>query len=261
MIKALANLNFRDLGGLPTRDGRGLRHGLIYRSEGPVRLLPEHRQELRSLDIKLICDLRAEIERAAAPNDWNATGRLLNFDVVNDLRVSTHEAWRALRDDASETAAKIAMRSNYTAIPFALQPQLADLIGAVIDGEAPVLIHCTAGKDRTGVLIALLLALLGVGRDEIDADYLRSDVFATNLDLCSSIAESFKMMFGFSPSAVAIRTMLGVDSEYLDAAFEAVARDFGSVDAYFTSAGLDKDQLEQFRSAMLQKHRLESVRF
>ncbi len=174
MIKALANLNFRDIGGLQAVDGLRLRHRMIYRSEGPASFLAEHRRELRALDIRLICDLRAEVERTAAPNDWSDTGRLLNLEVADDLRAATNAGWRALRDDPTETGARNAMVANYRAIPAALHPRMDLLIDAIVDGE------------------------------------------------------------------------------YLNAAFDALARRWGSIDAYFGSAGLDADRRGEFRQVMLE---------
>jgi len=117
MTVALSRLNFRDLGGMRAADGRFVRHGAIYRSEGPASFLEQHRAELAELDIRLICDLRADVERAPAPNDWSASGRLLNMEISNDLRVATNEGWAALRHDPSEAGAIRAMTANYEAMP------------------------------------------------------------------------------------------------------------------------------------------------
>ncbi len=252
MIKALSSLNFRDLGGLPAADGRRLRYDMIYRSEGPGSFSAEHRRELRALDIRFICDLRSEVERRTAPNDWNETGRLLHFDVTSDLRTATNQGWSSLRNDPSEDGAKTAMKANYMAIPTALHPRIVPLIDAIIDRETPVLIHCTAGKDRTGVLVALLLALLEVPYEDIVCDYLRSDVFAKNLRLAGSIADAFNETLGFRPSAATINAMIGVDTEFLDAAFTTVVRDWGSIGAYFASAGSDRGRCERFRDVLLE---------
>ncbi len=70
MTERLSRLNFRDLGGLLATGGRHLRFGVLYRSEGPARFEAGHRKELAQLDFKLICDLRTDFEREAAPNDW-----------------------------------------------------------------------------------------------------------------------------------------------------------------------------------------------
>jgi len=251
MTKALSLLNFRDLGGLPAAGGRHLRYGVLYRSEGPANFAAVHRQELAELDFRLICDLRAEVERNAAPNDWSATARLLNIDVTNDLRSETNEGWSALRDDPTAAGAQAAMKMNYAAIPGALHPYMRAMIAAIAGGETPALIHCTAGKDRTGVLVALLLEFLGVGRQAILADYLLSDVFGKNLRLGGSIAHAFQETFGFVPSDETITAMIGVFPEFLETALDTVTEKWGSTEAFFASAGVDAELRDAFRAALL----------
>jgi protein-tyrosine phosphatase len=251
MTEALSKLNFRDVGGLPTTDGRYLRSGVIYRSEGPASFNDEHRGELAELDIRLVCDLRADVERDEAPNDWSTTARLLNLDITNDLRTETNQGWNALRDDPSAAGARVAITTNYAAIPGAILPHLGGLIDAIIGGETPVIIHCTAGKDRTGVLMAILLLVVGVQREAVVADYLRSDVFAKNLRLGGSISEAFEKTFGFVPSQATIDTMIGVDVGFLDAALDAIDAEHGSIEGYFRAAGIAADRMAQFRAVML----------
>src|ERR1700722_12917705 len=182
MTVALSRFNFRDGGGLPTIDGHRLRCGVLYRSEGPANFRAEHHQELAALHIRLICDLRAQSERSAAPNDWSATARILNLDLTNDLRAKPNEAV-TLRDDPTEAGVRTAMKLNYSAIPGAFHSRWPELIDSLIGGETPLLVHCTAGKDRTGVLVALLLRLVGVPHEEVVADYCRSAVYGRNLRL------------------------------------------------------------------------------
>ncbi len=250
MTEHLSKLNFRDIGGLPTADGAMIRPGIIYRSEGPASFNEIHRRELAALDIRLVCDLRAETERNKDPNDWAEAARLLNLDVTADLRVETNDGWMALKNDPTVEAARKALVANYSSIPGAILPHLRHLIEAIIEGETPVLVHCTAGKDRTGVLMALLLMALRVPQHLIIADYQRSDVFAQNLRLRGGIHEQFEETFGFRPSEALIEAMIGVDVEFLDAALNAVDRDWGGIGGYFTAAGIDEGTLYRFREVL-----------
>jgi protein-tyrosine phosphatase len=251
MTEHLSSLNFRDLGGLPAEDGRHVRFGVLYRSEGPASFATTHRKELVELGFRLICDLRSDVERQAAPNDWIATARVFNLDITHDLRTETNEGWAALKHDPSEEGARAAMKLNYRAIPGALQPHLPALIDALADGELPALLHCTAGKDRTGVLVAVLLKMLGVPHEAIVADYLRSDVFGKNLQLGGSIAHAFQKTFGFVPGDTTISAMIGVFPEFLGAALEVIDAEWGSIDSYAQAAGVDAGQLARFRDALL----------
>ena len=251
MTEALSRLNFRDLGGLPAGKGGVIRHGLLYRNEGPASLTEDHRRELVALGIRLVCDLRADVERDAAPNDWT-TARLFNLDITNDLRTETSEGWAALRDDPSAAGARQAMRTNYAAIPGALLPHLSTFVDAILAGETPVLMHCTAGKDRTGVLVALLLLLLGVPDEHVVVDYLRSDVFARNLRLGSSISHAFEVAFGFTPSDDTVAAMTGVDTGFLAASLDTVNARWGSIEAYFEAAGVNAGKRAALRAALVE---------
>ncbi len=251
MTVALSKLNFRDLGGLPAGQGCKLRHGLLYRSEGPASLKDDHRRELAALGIRLVCDLRADVERMVAPNDWT-TARLFNLDITNDLRTETNEGWAALRHDPSAAGARKAMRGNYAAMPGAMLPHMSGLVDAILAGETPVLIHCTAGKDRTGVLVALLLLLLDVPGEHVVEDYLHSDIFARNLHLGGSIMHAFEETFGFPPSEETVNTMIGVDTDFLDAALDRVTREWGSVEGYFAAGGVDAAKRAALRTALVE---------
>src|SRR3546814_13799173 len=98
-----------------------------------------------------------------------------------DLRASGNEGWTALKNDPSEHGARSAMLVNYRDMPRALLPHLHLLIEAIIEGEMQMLVHCTAGKERTGVTIAVLLLALGVSREDVVRDNLRSVVFAEDV--------------------------------------------------------------------------------
>ena len=251
MTEALSKLNFRDVGGLPTADGGIVRPGILYRSEGPASFAPVHREDLAALNIKLVCDLRSAGERDKDPNDWADAARLLNIDVSADLRVQTASGWAALKHDPTERAAREAVLGNYSSIPAALLPHLHHLVESIVDGETPLLVHCTAGKDRTGVLVAILLKAVGVADDVVVADYERSDVFAKNLKLRGGIEEQFEEAFGFRPTQAIIDAMIGIDVQFLNAAFDALTAEWHSIDGYFAAAGIDAALLGRLREMMV----------
>jgi protein-tyrosine phosphatase len=253
MTVALSKLNFRDLGGLRTTDGRTIRTGMIYRSEGPASFFAEHRAELGALGVRSVCDLRSQIEREAAPNDWCGPGcRVLDLDMNTDLRALGADHWGSLRTDPSPSNARQVITNNYRQMPLTLSPHLPRIAAAIVAGEVPMIVHCTAGKDRTGVTIAMLLALLGVPRQQILLDYAKSDVFARNLRLAGSVQDAFDKTFGFVPSEPAIAMLIGTDPDFLLASLGAVDERWGSVAAYFQASGIDMQQQEQLRAALLQ---------
>lgn len=251
MTEALSKLNFRDVGGLPVADGGRLRPNILYRCEGPANFDDAHRRELAALGIRLVCDMRAEQERGDAPNTWHGEARLYHLDMNNVLREESSAGWEALKTDPSPSAAQDALSKSYAAMPGAILPHVGGLIDAIIDGETPALVHCTAGKDRTGVLVALLLTLIGVPHDAIVADYQRSDIFGQNMKLKGSVEISFFEAFGFTPTAEIIDAMIGVDTAYLAAAFASVRAQWGTVAGYFAAGGIDAAKVAAFRQRMV----------
>ncbi len=250
MVRELAKLNFRDIGGLPAGDGSQVRSGVIFRSEGPASFQPIHQRELVALGIRLICDLRAGTERLKSPNTWAPDARLLNVDINSDVRVSPSHLLETLGSDRSVDALRQASMKNYAATARALRPRVRELVEAIIDGERPALIHCTAGKDRTGVLVALILEALGVPEEIVVADYLRSEVYAQNLRLQEGLPRQIEQVFGFLPDDAWIDVLIGVDEEFIRTALETVRNEWGTVEDYFSPAGVNADLMRRFRELM-----------
>ena len=246
----LAKLNFRDIGGLPAGQGSQVRHRVIFRSEGPASFEPIHERELSALGIRLICDLRAEPERLRAPHRWETGARVLEIDINSDVRVGASDLAAKLAADRSVAALRRTSRDNYAATARALRPRLREFVEAIVAGESPALIHCTAGKDRTGVLVALILEVLGVPEELVIADYLRSDVYAQNLKGREGLGEQLEKVFGFLPDDEWIDVLVGVDEEFIRTALETARGEWGSVEGFFLAADVSAELLERFRAAL-----------
>lgn len=240
MTKDLFNLNFRDLGGLATNTGK-TRSGVLYRGEGPRNFSAMQTAQLKSLGIRAIFDLRSAGERSEMPHVWqNPDCRWLGLDINADLRVFGNEGRERLLLGRDPAIAIDTMKETYRAIPALLVPHWAVIVDSLLANNVPALINCTAGKDRTGVSIALFLELLGVSRAAIMRDYLKSSVFGENMSRAGTIEQGFVGTFGFLPSSGQIQALIGVRSEYLDAAREEVERQWRGIDNYFDDAGVDR---------------------
>ena len=253
MTTELSKLNFRDLGGLRARSGQVLRKGLIYRSEGPANFSAAHRDELAALGVRTVCDLRSEGERSADPNDWCGPAcRVLHLSMNTDLRARDDAAWESFRSDPSPENTRRVMMQAYATMPTTLSQHWPLITEAIVTGETPLIVHCTAGKDRTGVAIALLLELLQVSPEEIIADYAKSDIFGENLRIAGTAEAGFRKTFGFVPPEPVIGLLIGTERDFLRAALQEIDRRWGSIERYFSSSGVDGAAQAAVRGALLE---------
>ncbi len=244
--------NFRDIGGGAGADGRLVRRGLIFRSEAVLQPSEEDIAALRGAGIVLVCDLRSDGERSHAPNRWWAGQgvELLGLDILGGIR-SSSDAWTILREDPSGAGALRAMRTVYRELPTAAAPHLATIFDRIARGDVPLLVHCTAGKDRTGFICTMILEALGVAREEAVADYLSSAGRATE----TVIDHTRRMVVsrvGSAVSEAAMAALIGVERDYIEASFERIEADFGSIPAYLErQVGLDPDRRAAVRARLL----------
>jgi protein-tyrosine phosphatase len=243
--------NFRDLGGLPTADGRQVRHGLLYRSQGLSALTGSDLALLDGLGLRLACDLRSHGERRLHPSRWG--GERLEFDIVADVRGGGRSLTEVLREQPDERGAEQMMLAVYRALPRAFESVLPRLCRRLLAADGlPAVIHCTAGKDRTGFAAAMLLGMLGVTAEAIEADYLRSLQMIDRLSLETSTAQVMALFMGCEPEPAAMRAITTVRPEYLRAAFEAIETGYGSLQAYLGEAcGLDDGCRAALRQRLL----------
>jgi protein-tyrosine phosphatase len=243
-------VNFRDLGGYATADGRHVQWGRVYRSDSLETLTTADLARLDQLGIRVICDLRRDEERAAAPSRVVGRGELrIEHLPIGGIAAETRDmAGRMLRGEIPEVSVAT-MAGVYLTI-LDLHP---DSFGAVLAHAAdaaslPMVIHCTAGKDRTGVASALLLAALGVDDETVAADYELSNELQAyarvaavrpQLDAAGIRFEKVEAYF-LAPREVIVATLDGLRERH------------GSVEAYLTGqAGLRKATLDKLRDLLL----------
>src|SRR5262245_40846331 len=160
--------NVRDAGGWPTADGRWMRTGVLYRADDPIRITPAGRRIIDGLRLAAVVDLRqqSQFDRAPGFADPAVTHHIPLVDKV----INTDEPPRI------EQPGDIAQLYHDMAERGAGQIVRAVEICAEHVGSGPVMVHCAAGKDRTGMLVAIIQAAIGVGFDEIVEEYALSDI-------------------------------------------------------------------------------------
>ncbi len=244
LVRLASADNFRDVAGhgYPTLDGGNLRTGVFFRSN-ELTLSGEDAAQIRVLGITSIYDLRDSHEVEAHP-DAEVPGATWEHLEVKGIPME-QVASLADRDVATET-----MREVYRS--FVRHPgargAFGNLLGRLSTGVDGHLFHCTAGKDRTGWASALLLHIAGVDSEVILQDYLLTNTVstATRVKYLGMVSEHL----GADKVDVYERVMVA-DADYLQAAYDAVADEFGALDAYLTTGlGLGESQLLSLRSRL-----------
>jgi protein-tyrosine phosphatase len=218
--------NLRDLGGYRTADGRRVRWGLVYRSDQLAQLTDEDYQQLARFGIATVCDFRRDDERDRAPTKWRGD---LPPEIL--VRVPPASGGAAPPDPVSTltrggTGDEVAavMRAGYVYNVTALAPTYAIVLQRIMHG--PTLVHCTAGKDRTGIFSALFLLMVGVPYPTVEEDYLLSNTYYGTDARIAGASRSLKT------SIEAARALLAVDKSYLLAALKEIDDRYGSLDKY-----------------------------
>lgn len=239
--------NLRDFGGYATADGRTVRRGMLYRS-GTMALLSEaDADHLRSLGIRAICDFRRGNERSAEPTAWH--GAEVDY-FCRDYSESSGLLGEMLkRPDATPEDMRQAMLSLYRVIPVDHADSYRAMFAQIAGGRVPILINCSAGKDRTGVGAALILAALGVPRETIVEDYLLTNEHA---DWDWLLAQRNTLVArARRVRADVLEPLLSVDVAYLTALFETLDERHGGVEGYLNALGVDEPAREALRERLL----------
>ena len=255
-IRLEAVENFRDFGDYPTAAGRRMKKGRLYRSASHGRATDADLTAIEALQIAVIVDLRRPGERERDPSRRPAgfSGQV----IVNDEGEAHGDDpwWSFVKAcDLSEEAFRGYLTNYYREAPFAARhiDLFSRYFRALAAAEGPVLIHCAAGKDRTGVLAALTHHIAGVGQDDILADYLLTNNPERMAARGPMIAQMIAAETGRAPTDAAIRAAIGVEAEYLAEAFRAIEAERGSIDAYLEAVlGVDADLRAALEARLLE---------
>ena len=247
-IELVGACNVRDLGGLPLRDGGVTRSGIVLRADALDGLGPDDVVALAdTFGLRHIIDLRSEgerLERGRGPlgeRDITYT----EVEVVPSDLLGARQAAREQRFAAGD-APDVIMAEGYVHLLDLGGPAFARSLNALtVDGGTPALFHCSAGKDRTGVLAALLLDLAGVEHDAIAADYALTE-------------ERIEAVFGrlrgaewFAKLAVEVPAFVfGAQAATMEKFLATLTERWGDAAAYLQSAGVEPEALERARNLL-----------
>lgn len=243
--------NFRDLGGIPTSDGRVVKWGTFYRSGKLTDLSPKDLNYYKTLGITTVVDFRDDKEVAKNPSRFPAQY------TVNKVRVPIGDRDGRLHDQIKEQIRK-ANAKTFDSKKYVenLNRQFIDSFAyqyapfielAVAAENTPLLFHCSAGKDRTGLATALLLSVLGVEKEVILGDFMMSNYYR-NARINRSLKKS--ALAGISQRIT--QPLVEVDETYLAAALQAIDDKYGSMESFLEEEfGLTEARLQTIRDRYL----------
>jgi protein-tyrosine phosphatase len=263
VIKLKGSQNTRDIGGYETDIGQRVRWGKVFRSDNLSRLMPEDFQRLESMGLKTVIDLRTTREVEKAPTVWQGDNppEIFHYAIGKSDGEWVREQSQLIRKGRFKPSDTLDLYVKaYELLPTVGQESYQNLLELLLDeSNWPLLIHCTAGKDRTGIAVALIFEILGVDRKTIMEDYLLTNEVARTWEQASKLADqhaskrtstgSFMNSFR-PPGADAWFPLVGVAPEMLNGFYERVEEDYGSVDAYIASLGVDHVQREKLKRVL-----------
>lgn len=237
--------NLRDIGGYAVAGGGRVRTRQLYRSTELNHLGGEDVAKFAALGIRTVIDLRTAAEREAEPDAAVEGAEEVVCDVLADsagaapadllpLLADPAGARERLGDGRASALFEGAYR-EIVSLPSALAAYREMFTRVADAGSRPLLFHCTTGKDRTGWGAASILLLLGVGEEDVMADYLH-----TNRDLLPALKPVFEQFRAAGGDPHLLEPVLGVHADYLRVALDEMTTAFGSIEGYFADGlGID----------------------
>ena len=247
--------NFRDLGGYRTADGQTVARGMLFRSGAMTGLTDADMAYLDGFGIKTIVDLRSNEEISLYPNHWAAKHR---------IEVVTGDYSFAAMMSGEESGERPAMGELYPRLLESIGPQIKNYFDEALGEGAPMVVNCSAGQDRTGIVSALMLLLLGVPEPTVIEDYLLSTDFrrpaiedggvdlaeAAKTNAFAAMMLEYRKAMPHPDRPNPLVTSDGVP--YLAFVIERIRDEYGSVEAYAEKElGINAQDLAALRRTYL----------
>jgi len=243
-------LNFRDLGGYRTTDGHHVKWGRIFRSDGLARLTAQDHSLLKQMRIKLVCDFRAPDEVEKSPNKLPPDGSIR----TQELPVVSHEfdtvaIMERIKKGDTDWINESLMIDGYIRNIESSAAIWGTVVNNLTDPQKrPLVFHCTAGKDRTGVCAALILLTLGVPEEVVIEDHQLSNIF-----LAPFLPKMTKYLQQFGVDIEEVMPYLVAPKAAIVAVLERIHTQYGTADRYLNSkSGVDLRTLELIKKELLE---------
>ncbi len=240
-INMAGALNFRDLGGICADKNSVVRRGVLFRSDGLSRLTESDLKLFEKFKINSVIDLRHAEEIAKAP-DKLPQNMSINQITFGFYAEGTKELFQSVNSGLTNAnESKALMREVYAKMPIAHTKEIQQIIKHVLNQSSlPCLIHCMSGKDRTGLVIAIILKAIGVPTNTIMEDYEMSNGDYQQVDV-------------FGPKALpeSVSAVMAADATYLESSFNAIKEVYTTFDNYLTNGLiLQQTDIEKLKSLL-----------
>lgn len=245
--------NFRDIGGIPTEDGKATKWGKVYRSGKLADLTNEDKDYFRSIGIKTVIDFRSDDEIAKDPNRYPDGYEVQTIRVpIGDEEGNVQEQLKkqiANADENFDSEAFVANVNKTFVDSFAYQYK--PFIEVFMEEKNyPILFHCSAGKDRTGFAAMLILAALGVEEELIKGDFLMSNYYRHE-----RINKTLRKTAMIGKKQKIIQPLVEVRNAYIEAALTAIKANYGDMDTFLEQEyGLDEANRAKMRHLLLRQY-------
>jgi protein-tyrosine phosphatase len=250
--------NFRDIGGQQTSDGHVVKTGVLFRSEDLSRIKTRDLEQLRQLNLRLICDLRSPAECRRRPSRVAADSslRIVNIPLHDEAKLKGNGKLllRCLLSKNGDAHFRAFCRGYYHHLAFERTALVGQVVSLLAREESlPALIHCTAGRDRTGFIAALIQLLLGVPYQTVLDEYLcTNDRYAPRLE---KLLKLVRILTLFQVPSERVRLLLMAHPDSLAEVHDSIVREHGSIEGYLSDAcSLDGQALKTLRQSLLVRH-------
>ena len=241
--------NTRELGGYETTDGKSVKWGMLFRSDKLSDISKTDQVYLQNLGIKKIIDFRSKEEKKEDPDIIPKGINYIEMPISVDgamrskiesvLKGETNKEVKSFLIDANKEFV-----SNYTGV-------YEEFLRNLIDDEGPALFHCTAGKDRAGFAAAITLIALGVSKEDVIQDYMKTNQFTQ--ERIEEIIGQIELMTLYQTDAEILRPLLGVEREYIETAFQTAEKKYGSLEGFIRDGlNISDEDIQKLRNKFLE---------
>lgn len=240
--------NFRAVGNIKNSEGRSLKEGMFYRSAHLHKLKKKSFNDLEKLGIKEIIDLRNSKEILDKPDNLPNGITYKKYSAFEDEGDQLSQARKlVLKGKVNASDADKRMVDFYREYVTENPEMIKTIINEILEAKEPILYHCTAGKDRTGIITALILTILKFDKETIYNEFLLSNNFRKGLvEKRMSLAHNLHFLYPKMDLQV-LEKLSWVEKRYLDAAFGEINKKYGSTDAYIQQVlGISETKREEY---------------